>query len=177
LDAGKVSQRIYRAVYDLAALEDNLRKPTLMFVKRSLDMSKSKFAYVAINNYLRDYADLVSLAEAKDFAKLPPDLQAQATWIDGMMTQLQSLDPQLDKSWTLAKKGLNGQEEKILRLAKQVVKEVRKKPRGLEKIVQKWVRGEFPPDDTKPILALLPFVILCWAIADQVDEANAKRPK
>jgi hypothetical protein len=177
LDAGKVSSRIYRAVYEIRALEDNLRKPTMMFVKRSLTMSKAKFAYMAINTYLMDYADLKKLAESKDLGKLPPALQADAVWIDGMMTQLHDLDPRLDKGWVLAKKGLDGQEEKILRLCKSVVKEVHTPPKGLQRMVTQWVRGTFPPDDAKPILALLPFVITAWAIADQVDEAIAKRPR
>lgn len=177
LDAGKVSSRISRAVYDLRGLEDNLRKPTLMFVKRSLTMSKAKFAYTAINTYLTGTTDLSKLADSKDFKTLPPDLQADAVWLDRLMTQLQALDPRLDKSWVLAKKGLDGQEEKLLRLCKSVVKEVRTPPKGLQKMVQLWARGTFPPDDAKPILALLPFVILAWAIADQVDEAIAKRPR
>lgn len=176
MDAGKVSQRMYRAIYELKGLEDNLRKPTLMFVKRSLDMSKSKFAYKAINDYLRDYADLTRLADDKEFSKLPPTLQAEAVWIDTLMTQLQAVDTHLDKSWTIAKKGLEGQEEKILRQCKTVVKEVRTPPRGLQRLVQEWVRGTFPPDDAKPILHLLPFVIIAWAIADQVDEALVKKP-
>jgi hypothetical protein len=177
LDAGKVSQRIYRAVYQLKGLEDDLRKPTRMFVKRSLDMSKAKLGYRAINTYLIDNADLMHLADSKDIKKLPPELQADAVWIDGLMTQLQGLDPRMDRAWVLAKKGLDGQEEKILRLCKSVVKEVRTPPKGLQKMVQQWVRGVFPPDDAKPILALLPFVITSWAIADQVDEAMVKRPR
>lgn len=176
MDAGKVSQRMYRAIYELKGLEDNLRRPTLMFVKRSLDMSKSKFAYKAINDYLRDYVDLMKLADDKGFAKLPPDLQAEAVWIDRLMTQLQGIDTHLDKCWTMAKKGLDGQEEKILRQCKKVVKETRTPPKGLQRVVQEWVRGTFPPDDAKPILHLLPFVIICWAIADQVDEALGKKP-
>lgn len=177
MDAGKVSQRMYRAVYELKALEDDLRKPTFLFVKHKLDMSKGKFSYMAINNYLKEYADLVNLANGKDFAKLPADLQAQAVWLDALMTQLQSLDPRLDKSWVLAKKGLDGQEERILKLCKSVVKEVRTPPRGLQRMVTQWVRGTFPPDEVKSMVPLLPFCILAWAIADQVDVAVGKRPR
>lgn len=177
MDQAKVEKIIYRAVYDLKSLEDNLRLPVDHFYKRKLTMAKAFFSYYAIDTYLDNNHALTTIADTDDLLKLPPNLQAQAHWLDDLMTRLQVLNPKLDKAWVMAKKGYEGQEDKVKRACKAAAKEVHRAPRDLAKMVAKWNRGEEPPADAMPIIALLPFTLLCWGIADKVDIAHGKMPR
>jgi hypothetical protein len=177
LDQAKVEKIIFRAVYDLKGLEDNLRIPVEHFYKRKLTLSKAYFSYYAIDSYLDSNHAMTTLADGEGLSKLPASLRPRVEWLDALFTQLQELNPRLDKAWVMAKKGYEGQEDKVKRACKAAAKEVRRPPRDLAKMVAKWNRGEEPPKDAMELIALLPFTLLCWGIADQVDIAHARMPR
>ncbi len=177
MDAAKTVRLIDAAVYDLAGMEMELRLPAFMFVKGTLTEAKLRPSYISINRYLTDNVALTRLADDKGFAKLPAKAQAEAVWLDGFMTQLTAIDPLLDKAWKLARKAPEGQEVKIIKHAKDCLKTVRTPPKSLGRLLKRLIQGEQPSKTEAPMIGYLPIAIICWAIADQVDEAMLKRPR
>ncbi len=177
LDVGRTQRLVFMAEYELRGMEPELRQPTILYSKGKLNETKAKLGYSLINRYLTDNKELTKIADGKDLASLPQETQDLAVWLDKTMTSLATLDPLLDKAWKIAKKGPDGQENKILQHAKLCVKEVRTPPKYLAKLVKRMVQGEVIEGPDKEQVHFLPVALACWAVADLVDDAIQAKPR
>ncbi|MCX7302356.1 MAG: hypothetical protein NTX73_18605 [Rhodobacterales bacterium] len=127
--------------------------------------------------YLTDNKGLTTITDGKDLASLQQETQHLAVWLDKTMTSLATLEPLLDKAWKIARKGQDGQQNKIMQHARLCVKDVRTPPMYLAKSVRRMVQGEIIEGPDREQVLFLPVALACWAIADLLDDAIRTRPR